>query len=74
MFFRFSLPAAVIAAAGRVYKSDPPLNPLLGGDFVLLLGNTAFWTITPPRLFSFGSAAPPWLLKPASKAGGRGTG
>ncbi len=21
------------AAIGRVYKSDPPLNPLLGGDF-----------------------------------------
>ena len=27
------LSAVVGAPVGRIYNSDPPLNPLLGGDF-----------------------------------------
>ena len=33
MCYLFSLWVAYLADFVRIFKSDPPLNPLLGGDF-----------------------------------------
>ena len=48
---RFAGVGGILAALGRVFRSDPPLNPLLGGDLGCNPQGTRIWNIVSVKLY-----------------------